>query len=255
MNYPFLLTALFLYMNLWFLFSLIKKRNDIVDIAWGLGFTFLAWLSYLTTDITNLRGFIITILVSIWGLRLAWHIHLRNKGKTEDYRYLNWRNTWGKWFLLRSYFQIYMLQGLLLFLIILPVLFTHTKTLSLFTYYDIIGITVWITGFLFESIGDAQLAKFIKNPKNKGKIMESGLWKYTRHPNYFGEVCLWWGIWIISLSVYPQWISILGPLTITILILKVSGIPMLEEKLSQKPGFKEYEKRVSKFIPLPQKKK
>ncbi len=240
-------------MSLWFILSILKKRNDIADVAWGLGFILMTWVSFFLSDESGLRGIIVGLLVSIWGLRLAWHIYFRNKGKTEDYRYLAWRKEWGKWFYFRSYFQVYILQGLFLFLIILPVLIINKNIGHAIGILGVVGILIWLVGFLFESIGDAQLSRFIKNPENKGKLMQSGLWSYTRHPNYFGEVLGWWGIWLISLSVPYGWLSIIGPITITFLILKVSGIPLLEKKMEENPDFAEYKKRVSVFIPLPKK--
>jgi steroid 5-alpha reductase family enzyme len=258
MNY-FLTLALviFVYMSLWFLFSLYKKRNDVADVAWGLGFVLMTWTSFLISDDSSnsgVRGLLVGILVSIWGLRLALHIHARNKGKTEDYRYLAWRKEWGKWFYVRSYLQVYILQGTLLFLIVMPVLFINMSAGSEFGLLDILGVAVWLVGFYFESVGDAQLARFIKDPMNKGKLMQSGLWSYTRHPNYFGEVTQWWGIWLIALSVPNGWLAIIGPLTITILILKVSGIPLLEKKMEENPDFAEYKRKTSVFIPMPSKK-
>lgn len=240
-------------MSLWFVVSLIKKRNDVADIAWGLGFVLLASVSYFISEASGVRGILVGILVSIWGLRLAWHIHARNKGKAEDYRYLAWRKEWGKWFYIRSYFQVYLLQGALLFLIILPVLIINKSIGGGLGLLDVFGFVVWIIGFYFESVGDAQLARFIKDPSSKGKIMQSGLWAYTRHPNYFGEVTQWWGIWLIALSVPNGWLGIIGPVTITFLILKVSGIPMLEKKMKENPEFADYKQRVSVFIPLPRK--
>jgi steroid 5-alpha reductase family enzyme len=245
--------VLFVYMSFWFIVSLVKKRNDIADVAWGLGFVLLAWVSFFLVGHSSFRGLIICILVSIWGLRLAWHIYNRNTGKMEDYRYLAWRKEWGKWFYIRSYLQVYILQGVLLFLIVLPVLIINKNIGQDINILDIFGILVWIVGFSFESIGDKQLSKFISNPVNKGKIMQNGLWKYTRHPNYFGEVTQWWGIWFVALSVPFGLLSIIGPITINILILKVSGIPLLEKKMEESPEFAKYKKRTSKFIPLPPK--
>jgi steroid 5-alpha reductase family enzyme len=244
-----LVVILFAYMSLWFVFSLIKKRNDVADVAWGLGFVLLSWVSYFISADSSIRGLIVGALVSVWGLRLAWHIHARNKGKAEDYRYLAWRKEWGRWFFIRSYFQVYLLQGFFLFLIVLPVLLIN-KSLGLsLGWLDFIGVVVWLFGFYFEAVGDAQLARFIQNPLNKGKLMQDGLWAYTRHPNYFGEVAQWWGIWLITLSVPSGMIGIIGPITITFLILKVSGIPMLEKKMEENPDFYEYKKRVSVFLP------
>ena len=251
--YGALILKLFAYMSLWFVVSLIKKRNDVADVAWGLGFVLMTWASFLLSGDSGTRGILVGALVSIWGLRLAWHIHVRNKGKAEDYRYLAWRKEWGKWFYLRSYVQVYLLQGTLLFLIVLPVLWINKNAGTDIGLLDLLGVAVWLVGFYFEAVGDAQLARFIKNPVNQGKLMQGGLWAYTRHPNYFGEVTQWWGIWIVALSVPNGWLSIIGPITITFLILKVSGIPMLEKKMEENPEFAEYKRKTSVFLPLPRK--
>ncbi len=254
MNYYFALSSiLFAYMSLWFVVSLVRKRNDVADVAWGLGFVLMTWTSYFLSDGSGTRRILVGILVSIWGLRLAWHIYRRNKGKAEDYRYMAWRKEWGKWFYLRSYAQIYLLQGMLLFLIVMPVLLINKSSESALGMLDVFGGAVWLFGFYFEAVGDAQLAQFIKNPANKGKLMQSGLWAYTRHPNYFGEVTQWWGLWLVAMSVPNGWFGIIGPITITFLILKVSGIPMLEKKMMENPEFSEYKKNVSMFFPLPKK--
>jgi steroid 5-alpha reductase family enzyme len=238
-------------MSLWFVVSLLRKRNDVADVAWGIGFVLLAWTGYFLSGDSGMRGLLVCILVSLWGVRLAWHIHTRNQGRAEDYRYLAWRKEWGKWFYLRSYFQVYILQGVFLFLIVFPVLLITTSGGPAFGFFDMFGVAVWLGGFYFETVGDAQLARFIKNPANKGKLMQGGLWAYTRHPNYFGEVTAWWGLWFIALSVPHGLFGIIGPITITFLILKVSGIPMLEKKMGAHPDFAEYKRRVSGFIPLP----
>lgn len=255
MNY-FITLAIVLvtYMSLWFMVSLIKKRNDVADVAWGLGFVLLAWTSFFLSGDFGTRGILVNILVSIWGLRLAWHIHTRNKGKAEDYRYEAWRKEWGQWFYLRSYAQVYLLQGTLLFLIVFPVLLIQKNVGAALGALDAFGVAIWLFGFYFEVVGDAQLTRFIQDPTNKGKLMQSGLWAYTRHPNYFGEVTQWWGIWLLALSVPSGWLGIIGPLTISILILKVSGIPLLEKKMAEHPDFADYKRRVSVFIPAPQKK-
>lgn len=252
MTYYLTLGALLLvYMSLWFVVALLKKRNDVADVAWGLGFVLMAWSSLYLSGGSELRQLLVVALVSVWGIRLAWHIHARNKGKAEDYRYAQWRKDWGKWFYLRSYAQVYLLQGVLLFLVATPVLAINARAGATLGLLDLVGLLVWLVGFYFESVGDAQLAKFINNPENKGKLMQRGLWAYTRHPNYFGEVTQWWGIWLIALSVSGGAYAIIGPLAITFLILKVSGIPLLEKKMAEHPDFPEYKKRTSVFIPLP----
>lgn len=252
MNYFVSLAIILLgYMTCWFLISLIKKRNDVADIAWGLGFILLAWLSLFFSQHNSPRGFIVGVLVTIWGLRLAVHIYHRNKGKQEDYRYLAWRNSWGKLFYLRSYLQVYLLQGFFLYVISLPILLINQNTGAAFGILDIVGIFMWIIGFYVETTADMQLSQFIHNPQNKGKIMDKGLWRYSRHPNYFGEVVQWWGIWVLALSSPMGFFTIIGPLTITILILFVSGIPMLERKYAGREDYEQYKQRTSKFIPLP----
>lgn len=240
---------LFFYMSVWFVLSLVKKRNDVADTAWGVGFILLAWVSFYLGQAQGPRGLLVGLLISVWGIRLAWHIHTRNKGKAEDYRYAKWREEWGAWFYVRSYAQVYLLQGVLLFLIVLPVLLLNVSAGPAIGVLDFIGVAVWILGFVFESVGDAQLAQFIKDPANKGTLMQGGLWRYTRHPNYFGEVTMWWGIWLIALSTPYGLLGIIGPITITTLILKVSGIPMLEKKMEENPQFAEYKMRTSIFIP------
>ena len=201
MNYYLMLAIiLFAFVNLWFIISLITKRNDVADIAWGLGFILLTWSSFVISDIKGTRGILTGLLISLWGIRLAWHIHTRNKRKGEDYRYLAWRNEWGKWFLLRSYFQVFVLQGIFLYIIILPVLFINKREDTPIIWLDILGMLIWMIGFYFEAVGDAQLIRFKNNPNNKGKLMQEGLWALTRHPNYFGEVVQWWGIGIIALA-------------------------------------------------------
>jgi len=237
------------YMTLWFVISLLKKRNDVADVAWGLGFVLLAWTSFFLSGGSGTRGLVAGTLVSIWGLRLAWHIHARHRGKPEDFRYKAWRREWGKWFYARSYAQVYMLQGALLFIVALPVLAINRSPGSAFGFLEVMAVCLWLFGFLFESVGDAELARFTKDPINRGKILQSGLWRYTRHPNYFGEVVQWWGIGLLAVVVPDGWFGIVGPLTITLLILKVSGIPMLEKKMAENPDFAEYKRRTSVLLP------
>jgi steroid 5-alpha reductase family enzyme len=255
MNYYLIIfLLLFLYMNLWFVISLIKRRNDIADIAWGLGFVILAWISFIISYEFTFRALIVNVLVSIWGLRLTWHVYRRNRNKEEDFRYKEWRKKWGRWFTLRSYFQVFIMQGIFLFLIVFPILFINKVSANDFTLTDLLGLFVWITGFFFEAVGDWQLKQFIKDPVNKGKIMQYGLWRYSRHPNYFGEVVQWWGVFLFALSLYQGWITIMGPVTITLLILFVSGVPLLEKKYSGREDFENYKKKTSIFFPLPPRK-
>jgi steroid 5-alpha reductase family enzyme len=238
------------YMTGWFLFALAKGRNDVADTAWGIGFIVAAASSFFLYGAHIDRALVVLVLITIWGSRLAYHIHRRNRNRTEDPRYKAWRDAWGSWFYVRSYLQVFLLQGALLLLIVSPALIMGAyRGTTVLTIFDILGLLIWIKGFAFESIGDAQLRKFIADPANKGKIMDRGLWKYTRHPNYFGEVLQWWGIFVIGLSVPNGIWGIIGPLTITFLILKVSGVPLLEKAFAGKPGFEEYKRKTSVFIP------
>lgn len=242
---------LFVYMNLWFILSLVKKRNDIADIAWGLGFVLIAWSSFIFGS-HDLKPAIVNILVTVWGLRLALHIYKRNKNKPEDSRYVEWRNQW-KNFYLRSYLQVFMLQGLFLFLIIQPVILVNLSEKLSFGATEIFGILVWFIGLYFETVADNQLKEFISDPINKGHVMDKGLWKYSRHPNYFGEVVMWWGLFLVAIPSSYGLLTIVGPITITLLILFVSGVPLLEKKYAERPEYEEYKRKTSIFIPLPPK--
>lgn len=245
--------AVLAYMIVWFFIALRLRRNDVADIAWGGGFIVAAAAS-LAVGAGAPRALFVTLLVAIWGLRLMLHIGLRNRGKGEDARYRAWREEWGKHVVLRSFFQVFILQGLLLLLISVPVISVNAAGHGPPALWDVIGAGVWITGFFFEAVGDYQLLRFKKAPGHTGKVMSTGLWKYTRHPNYFGEVALWWGVYILALSVPGGWKTVIGPLTITFLILKVSGIPMLEKRYEGNAEFEEYKRRTSAFFPMPPKK-
>ena len=243
-----------MYMTVWFFVSLLLKRNDVADIAWGIGFVVASLVPLFSYGVHVDRGLLVTVLVVIWGSRLSIHIFRRNIHKSEDARYGAWRITWGKWFVIRSYFQVFILQGFLLILIVSPVIIINTYRGGSISLFDGVGVLIWCIGFFFESKGDAELRAFLMNPNNTGKILDTGLWKYTRHPNYFGEVAQWWGLWIVALAVPYGYLGIIGPLTITFLILKVSGVPMLEKRMSENQLFDEYRRRTSVFFPLPRKK-
>ncbi len=250
MNYYLtLLGILFLYFNFWFLVSLIRKRNDVVDIAWGLGFVLMTWSALWLSGNYEERQWLITTLITLWGIRLSWHIFTRNKNKEEDTRYQKLRAEWKNLFVVRSYFFIYLLQGVLLFIIVLPVLYIQKESYSTLRWHDLIGGVIWLVGFLFEAVGDRQLRLFVSKSENKGKLMTEGLWKYTRHPNYFGEVTMWWGIWIIVRAVTGAYWTILSPLLITYLILKVSGIPLLEKRYAGNQEWEAYKAKTSVFFP------
>jgi steroid 5-alpha reductase family enzyme len=241
--------AVFVYMAAIFVMALLKKDNSIIDIAWGLGFILVAWLSFFLEREFSARHILVTVLISIWGTRLAVHIFIRNRGRGEDFRYAQWRREWGKLFLLRGFFQIFMLQGFLLLVIAYPVILTNHSREKGLSYMDLVSVVLWVTGFFFEAVSDFQLSRFKRDPGNKGKIMSSGLWKYTRHPNYFGESTIWWGIFLIALSVRFGWTALISPLLITFLLLRVSGVTMLEKKYVGNKDFEEYAQKTNAFIP------
>ncbi|HEX6258349.1 MAG TPA: DUF1295 domain-containing protein [Candidatus Saccharimonadales bacterium] len=248
-----LAAGVWVYMTAWFAVARVVGRNDVADIAWGLGFAVVAWLAFLVAPQNDIRAAIINLLVTIWALRLAYHIYRRNAKKPEDTRYQDMRKQWGSHPYLYAYVKVFLAQGFLLLLIALPVAFANQYPGG-FMWWHGVGLAVWALGFFFEAVGDYQLSQFIKNPANKGKLMTSGLWRYTRHPNYFGEVTQWWGIFLMALVGGWTWLAVIGPITITLLILKVSGIPLLEKKMQQNPGFKQYASTTSKFLPLPPRK-
>lgn len=241
--------VVFIYMSLIFLTALVRKRNDIVDIAWGLGFIVLAWFNFFRQADQTPRQLLVAILITLWGLRLALYIGGRNAKKKEDFRYAQWRKDWGKYWIIRSYFQIFMLQGFFMVLVASPIFFLQTKPQVGLSWLDWIGVGLWTIGFIFEGVGDWQMSRFKEKQENRGKVIISGLWRYTRHPNYFGEVAMWWGIFLIALSVVPIWQALISPLIITFLLLKISGIPMLEAKYKDNVDFQNYAKKTSAFFP------
>jgi steroid 5-alpha reductase family enzyme len=248
----FLFTAILLlsYMTLLFLLALWLRDNSIVDVAYGLAFVLIGWSAYLGYGSGQPRQQLLLALVTIWGLRLAGHIYLRKRGEQgEDFRYRQWREEWGKTFVWRSYLQVFMLQGAVIFLVSLPLLLVLDRPGGGLGLLDLLGTLVWLTGFLFEAVGDWQLLRFKREPANRGAIIQSGLWRYTRHPNYFGEAVLWWGLLLIALGSPLGAVAIISPLLINFLLLKVSGIPMLEAKYAGDPEFEAYRMRTNAFFP------
>jgi steroid 5-alpha reductase family enzyme len=249
-------------MCLFFAIGTTLKNNGIVDVGWGLGFCVLAVL-LLPKDFQSNRQLLIVLLTLLWGLRLSLFLGIRNIGKPEDFRYAQWRKEWGKWVIPRSFFQVYMLQGAFMQVIALPIILVlsiSSKYLSLgdmgsylqssrLGILDYIGAGIFFIGLFFEAVGDQQNYRFKKNTANRGKVMKYGLWKYTRHPNYFGECLIWWGIALVAVQSPHGYLAFISPVIITFLLLKVSGIPMLEKKYDDNPEYQEYKKQTSAFIP------
>lgn len=238
---------LFIYFLFFFILSIIKKDNSLVDIAWGFGFVLAVLYTLFSEGISSI-GLLVTVMVTIWGSRLGLHILARKVGKPEDFRYQKWRESW-KYFYLRSFFQIYILQGILLYTIVFPAIRIIALNRIELGFLGYIGFIIWIIGFSFEVIGDWQLKKFLEKKEKKGSIMRSGLWKYTRHPNYFGEATMWWGIFFIAFSAGAGFYTVLSPIVITYLLLFVSGVPLLEEHFKDNPEFQRYAEKTNKFFP------
>lgn len=250
MYFLIVLLGLFLYFSILYMLGILKNNHSIVDIGWGFGFALMSVVTYLFIKPPGIKNFIMTILISVWGLRLTYHILLRNQGKPEDPRYTALRQKWGdRYPQFKAFVHIYLLQMCLMFLIGLPILLVNRQPSNQMTYLDFIGLLLWGIGFLFETVGDAQLKSFLQQSENKGKLMTTGLWRYTRHPNYFGEALIWWAIMLLAIQVPYGIYSLLSPILITILLLFVSGIPLLEKKYKDRPDFIAYSKRTSLFFP------
>ena len=252
------LIILCLMIALWLL-SLFLKNSSIVDIFWGIGFVITFWAgTLLVPDELSPRVTLLGIIVAIWGLRLSLHIFQRNYGQPEDFRYAKWRHEEGSAWWWRSFFKVFLLQGVLLWIISIPLLATQTSASdSALSWLDLTGAFLWLTGFAFEAGGDYQLARFRTNPANKGKLLTTGFWSITRHPNYFGDAVQWWGSYLIAFASGAWW-TIISPITMTFLLRKVSGVAMLEKTLKDtKPGYGEYIATTPVFFPriLPRKKK
>ncbi len=240
---------IFVYMTALFLYALHKKDNSIVDVGWGIGFIIIALYSFFKAHLYLPRHYIILAMIVIWGLRISLHILCKNWKKGEDPRYALMRKKWGDHVVWRSFLQVFMLQGLVMFIVAQPILIINGSFDATIGWLDRAGICVWIIGFLFEVVGDYQLLTFIKNSKNHGHILTTGLWRYTRHPNYFGEATMWWGIFLIALSGHHGWTSIMSPATITFLLMYISGVPMAEASMKGNPEFKKYAQKTSVFFP------
>ena len=237
-------------LTLLWIISVFIKNVSIIDLFWGIGFVIINAYYFYNSGPLHLRKIILLVLVSIWGLRLTVHLCIRNLGKAEDFRYQEFRKQFGPkrywWF---SFFQVFLLQGALIVIVSLPLLGVQTQTsTNELNGLDYIAVLVWLVGILFETIGDYQLSKFKKDPSNKGKVLNSGLWRYTRHPNYFGDAAVWWSFGLFSLASGGYW-HILGSVLMTYLIIKVSGVALLEKTLKSKPKYEDYIKKTSAFFP------
>jgi steroid 5-alpha reductase family enzyme len=231
--------------------SLRRRDASIVDSVWGAGFALIALLGLALGAGPVARRALVAAMVVVWGARLSIHIYRRNRGRGEDYRYRAMRERHGERFGRVSLWTVFLLQGALMLLIATPILAATTAPApGRLGPLDVAGFAIWLAGFLFETIGDAQLARFKTDPANRGRVMDRGLWRYSRHPNYFGDALLWWGIFLPAASTPWGWATAIGPALMTFLLLRVSGVALLEQGLeSSKPGWRDYARRTSAFVP------
>lgn len=238
-------------MVLLWLISLRLKDASIVDIFWGTGFVIATWIYfYFSPDGFITRKLLIASLVTIWGLRLSIHILLRNWGQEEDFRYRKWRQESGPTWWWFSFLKVFALQGFLMWIISMPLLAAQISPLpTRLIWLDYLGLLTWAVGFFFEAAGDWQLMRFKSVPANQGKLLTSGVWRYTRHPNYFGDAAQWWGYYLIAAAAGGFWM-IFSPIIMTLLLRNVSGVAMLEKTLKDtKPGYRDYIETTNTFIP------
>lgn len=250
----FSLKAVALVLFVTWLYALAKKDNSKMDIAYGISFIALAFYTYFCADIPqDVRASIITLCTIVWGSRLSIRIYRRNTQKGEDFRYQAWRNEWMKkgvlYFHVRSILQIYLLQGIIITAIALPIIFANTLSSEPFSFINVIGLLVFCVGFYLEARADDELDTFLKHRKGKETVLQTGLWKYSRHPNYFGEALIWWGMALMVIGIVYWPVVLLSPLLITYLLRFVSGVPTVEEKYKNNREYQDYSKKTNAFIP------
>jgi steroid 5-alpha reductase family enzyme len=231
--------------------SLRLRDASVADVCWGLGFVLLAWVFCLLSPTLTPRSSLVAVLVTLWGARLSWHIFRRNQGRGEDPRYQAMRASHGHAFWWRSLFTVFWLQGAILWFVALPVLAAiRAAEPAALTAVDGLGILLFAVGFSFEVVGDRQLRRFRRDPANRDRVLDRGLWRYTRHPNYFGDAVLWWGLYAMAAATPNGWLSVLSPALMTFLLMRVSGVTLLEQSLkASKPGYHAYIARTPAFFP------
>ncbi len=240
-------------MNIYFLLAVWRKNFGLVDVAWGQGFILIALVSYFY-HFNSVKNAFILLLVLLWGLRLSMYLLSRNWKAPEDHRYLAMREEWGAHPNLHAYFKVFILQGMLMLLISLPITVGMEKAESELSWINILGIFIWASGWIFESYADSFLKKYKANTANKSTICMSGPWTLCRFPNYFGEITLWYGIYLTAFTPTTWW-TVIGPLVINIFIVKISGIPLLEKKYMKRSEYLAYAARVPRLIPFTKPKK
>ena len=236
--------------TLW-LVSIVRRDASLIDPVWGGGFVLIAILSYRSSSPGNSRAMLLTLLTTIWGLRLAGFLVWRNWGQGEDRRYTAMRDKHGKRFGLMSLVTVFLLQGLLMWFISWPVQFAQVLPATPLGWLDGLGVALWLVGMYFETVGDLQLARFRADAADAAGVLDRGLWRYTRHPNYFGDFCVWWGLYLVAASGGAWWTA-LSPLLMSFLLLRVSGVRLLESTIAERrPAYADYMRRTSAFFPRP----
>ena len=225
-----------------------QGRVSVVDTSWGLGFVAVALVAAIAGDGALWRRLLLLVLVTIWGLRLAWHMHRRNSGKGEDPRYAEMLSGQPGHPLLVAIRKVYAVQGLSVWFVSLPIQVSASAGNGL-AVAAAVGTGLWVLGVVFETVGDRQLAAFKADPSTRGTVMDRGLWAWTRHPNYFGDSCVWWGIYLISASAWPGALTVLSPVAMTYFLVFATGARLLERHLAERPGYAEYQQRTSYFLP------
>jgi len=241
--------AVFLFFVALFSVALVRRDNTIADIGWGIGGIIAAMAVLWQRDGVSLLQAIITTLVAAWGVRLSLHIWLRSRGKGEDRRYRDLRRRWGSHWIAHSFLQVFLPQAIALVIVAAPVIYVNAHGKAPFGLFAFVGLGIWFFGFVWETVADHQLVRFKRLPGNKGRIMTTGLWKYSRHPNYFGELGMWWGLYVMALSVSGAWPTAVGPLLLTYLIVRVTGIPPLEQCFASNPEYLAYQEKTNALIP------
>jgi steroid 5-alpha reductase family enzyme len=231
------------------LISLPLRDVSVIDIAWGLGFVLVAWTTYFFGGGEGVGRLLLAVLVTLWGLRLSGYLAWRKAGSPEDYRYREMRDRHPRSFPLLSLLTVFTLQGILMWIVALPIQTTDPTAPSSLVL-TAFGVLVWTVGLAFEAIGDVQMAHFKSEAANAGRVLDRGLWRYTRHPNYFGDFLVWWGIYLVSLALGAPWWSVIGPILMSVLLMRVSGVTLLEKALKErKEGYGEYATRTNAFFP------
>ncbi|MHB0959772.1 MAG: DUF1295 domain-containing protein [Pirellulaceae bacterium] len=238
-------------MALLWVVSLRIKNVSIVDVFWGLGFVLVSWMTFLLTDVSSMRQAVMVATATLWGMRLAAYLAWRNVGKPEDYRYEAMRNRYGDRFVWVSAVLVFGLQGVLMWIVSWPLQLGQQSAIPL-NWLDAVGVVIWSIGWLFETVGDWQLARFKRQPEHAGRVMDQGLWRYTRHPNYFGDFLVWWGFYMMAVASGAPWWVIVSPLVMSVLLVRVSGVALLERNLAtRRPMYADYVRRTSAFFPWP----